>query len=259
MNIKHINSNIKRLTLPYKDIYTSIYTIKTDDGVLLFDSGSFDDDAAKYTLPFLTETGVKKDELKYIYISHNHTDHVGGLKELLKYFPDTVIVSQCSILKEKYDDYTVKILSEGDKILGVLKVISIPGHTLDSSALLDTRSKTLITGDCLQLYGIFGSGKWGSNIGYPDLHIEAINKLRNTEINMIITAHDYHPFGYKYEGNEEISKALDACIQPLFAIKEIIESYPSLTNEQISELYNSNGKLPTLSAHVVEAVRNKML
>ncbi len=259
MNIEHINSNISRLTLPYKDIYTTVYAVKTDDGVLLFDSGSFDDDATNYILPFLHELSITLDDLKYIYISHNHTDHAGGLSGMLKYFPDAVIVSKCQSLKDKFDGFNVRIVDEDDLLLNVLKIISIPGHTIDSSAVLDTRSNTLITGDCLQLYGIFGSGKWACNVGFPDLHIKAIEKLRGMKIETILTAHDYHPFGYKYEGWENINQALDACIEPLINIKTMIMENPESSSEEIAEMYNSKSNLPTLGAHVVEAIRNKLI
>lgn len=33
-NIQKINENIYRLTMPYKDIFTTVYTIKTDNGIL---------------------------------------------------------------------------------------------------------------------------------------------------------------------------------------------------------------------------------
>ena len=33
-NIQKINENIYRLTMPYKDIFTTVYTIKTYNGIL---------------------------------------------------------------------------------------------------------------------------------------------------------------------------------------------------------------------------------
>ena len=259
MNVEYVNPNITRLTLPYKDIYTTIYSIKTDSGVLLFDVGSFDSDMNEYIIPFLEETKIPIDSIKGIYISHNHADHSGGLREFLHRLPQVYVYSQCESLKQPFDGYNIKITSDNEYIFDVLKVISIPGHTSDSSAILDTRSNIMITGDCLQLFGIYGSGKWACNIGYPDLHIKAIDKLYKMDISVILTAHDYHPCGYKYSGVDEIKTALDACIKPLLNIKKLIIDNSSLNDEQICDIYNNGSKLPTLGAHVVTAIRNKLI
>ena len=66
LQITKINENIHRVTLPYKDIFTTVCTIRTPAGVVLFDAGSFDTDAGDYIVPFLEEVGVRKEELKYI-------------------------------------------------------------------------------------------------------------------------------------------------------------------------------------------------
>ena len=85
--------HIYRLTTPYKDIFTSLYLIKTPVGDLLFDAGSFPEDAEAYTLPWLNTLGVTEDSLKYIFISHPHLDHAGGLPALLPHFPHTCVVA----------------------------------------------------------------------------------------------------------------------------------------------------------------------
>ena len=254
--IQKINENIHRLTMPYKDIFTTIYTIKTDGGVLLFDVGSYDEDVENHILSFLYELEITSEMLKYVFISHNHLDHAGGLNKFMKKFPDTCIISRSPQLKEKYIDYNILMPDDNDVVLDVLKIITIPGHTQDSSAIYDTRTKTLISGDCLQLYGIYGSGKWGSNISYIQEHIDAIDKLRQMEIQHILTAHNYHPYGYSYEG-EDVRRALDACVNPLYEIKDLILQNPKAHDERICTIYNSFDK-PTLGVHVVSAVRRSL-
>ena len=255
-NTVKINDNIYRLTLPYKDIYTTVYVIKTEKGVLLFDSASYDSDIEEYILPFLFKLNITADMLKYVFISHDHNDHSGGLGELIKKFPDINIIAKSPEIKERYKDANVIIPKENDVFMDYLKVINITGHTAESIAVYDMRTKTLISGDCLQLYGIYGSGKWGANISFPIEHIKAVGKLRNMDIEHIFTAHDYHPCGYSYIGKEEVLKALDACVSPLYEIEDMIKKNPEFDDEKICELYNSAGK-PTLGVHVVTAVRNE--
>lgn len=254
MNITKINDNIYRTTAPYKGIYTTLYAVKTPNGALLFDAASFDEDVDNYMVPFLNELGITADSLKYVFISHNHMDHAGALSPFMKRYPNAAIISRSPALKEKFAEYNVIMPEDGDSILDVLRVVTIPGHTMDSSAVYDTRTKNLICGDCLQLYGIFGAGEWGANIRFPAEHMRAIEKLRKMDIEHILTAHDYHPYGYSYVGKEAIEKALDACIAPLDEIKGMINANPELDDEAISKLYNNESK-PTLGKHVVTALR----
>ena len=78
------------------------------------------------------------------------------------------------------------------------------------------------------------------------------------EIDHILTAHDYHPYGYCYKGKEAVQKALDACIEPLYKVRDMIKANPTLSDEEICALYN-NEKTPTLGEHVVTQVRKTLL
>lgn len=248
-----VNEDIYGIKTAYKDIFTTVYAVKTPKGSLLFDAASFDEDITDNIIPMLNSLGI--NDLKYVFISHNHKDHAGGLGELLKHFPDVEILSRSPELKEKYAGFKVTALNDGDMILDDLFVVTIPGHTTDSAGIYDRRTKTLISGDSLQLYGIFGSGKWASNINYPSKHLKALDKLRRTDIEKICTAHNYHPLGQIYSGKDDVSKAIDYCIEPLENIIRLIDANPGMNDEEITVLYNKTGNLPTLGSHVVKAVR----
>ena len=74
-NLVKTNDNIYELTIPYKDIFTTVYIVRTARGALLFDTATYDSDVEEAIIPALCELGVGKGELKYIFISHNHGDH----------------------------------------------------------------------------------------------------------------------------------------------------------------------------------------
>jgi glyoxylase-like metal-dependent hydrolase (beta-lactamase superfamily II) len=253
-DIMKINAHIHRITLPYKDIFTTVYTLDTPKGAVLFDAGSFDEDLDAYILPLLAEAGISADRLKYVFISHNHKDHSGGLPKLLEKFPHLQIVSHSKTLQERYTDRFL-LPEEGALLLDTFRVVSIPGHTADSCALLDIRTLTLITGDCLQQWGIRGSGDWASNISYPAEHAAALEKIRNLGIEQIITAHDYVPHGYRADGNEAALQMLDACLEPLERLACLIKSNPALDDGQIRALYNDAENHLTINVRVVGAMR----
>lgn len=255
MEVMKINENIHRILLPYKDIFTTVYTIRTDKGVLLFDAASFDTDLADYIQPALDALKITAQDLKYIFISHNHRDHAGGLRPIIEAYPNAIILSRSPKLAEEYADYKVESHEDGDMVLDVLQIVTIPGHTIDSAAILDTRTKTMISGDCLQLYGIFGSNDWASNITYPALHLEALAKLRAMDIENIYTAHDYHPYGFRHEGKAAVAKAITACKEPLTLVKILIENNPELDDDAIRLKFNATGTIPTLRSKVVAEMR----
>lgn len=250
-----LTENIYRLTIPFEDVYTTVFIILTPDGAVLYDTATYPKDAEQYIVPALKELDISVSSLKYIVISHDHGDHSGGLERMLHFFPDTVVISRSAALQKRFDGYKVLSPSDSDSVLNVLQIITIPGHSADCIALLDKRTRTLITGDCLQMYGLYGSGLWGSNITLPAEHLAALVKLESLEIAMLAAAHDYHPFGYLASGPEEISRCLDTCKAAIHEIRDFLNMHPDLTAEKASVLYHQSTGLPSVGAPVFEAIR----
>ena len=74
-------------------------------------------------------------------------------------------------------------------------------------------------------------------------------------ISAIYTAHDYHPMGQFYIGENKVKEAIENCKAPLLSIMKMISDNPESSDEQIAALFNKNGNLPKLGAHVVEHLR----
>ncbi|MBQ7016274.1 MAG: MBL fold metallo-hydrolase [Firmicutes bacterium] len=248
--IHSVTDQISYFNVPYKDIFVGIYVIRTEAGTVLFDTAGCDTDIDAYILPALEQL---KTTPSCIFISHNHLDHAGGLARAMECFPNAVLFSRSSSLKETYPMLCYP--SDGDLICDVLQVVTIPGHTADAMALLDRRTNTLISGDCLQAYGIFGSGYWYSNITLPVEHLEAIRKLRSFPLEILATAHDYHPHGMVIYGQKACTQYLDSCTCALTRLHEQLCAQPLLTDEQIADLCN-DGSLPKVSPRVINALRN---
>jgi len=253
-----ISNHIHRLTTEYKDVYTTVYALKSPNGDILFDTASYDEDVEDRILPFLNALEISPETLKYIFISHAHQDHAGGLQRLMEAFPDACIVSRSPALQEAHKDRAFLCPEDGDLLLDTYRVVTIPGHTLDSCALLDKRTMTLITGDCLQLYGLCGSGNWAANISYHADHLKAIEKVRAMDVAQILTAHNYEPFGYRAEGEAEVNQMLNACITPIRRLKQLICENPALDDTQIRQMFSDPAKSLFIGTHVVAAMRNAL-
>lgn len=249
-----IRENILRIIVPYKDIDTTIYVLRAPGGLVVFDTASSYADIEQYLLPALAEEGLNPEEIRYVFISHNHRDHAPGLGRVLEAAPEAVAVSRSSDLCEKFAGRALSP-EDGTELLGVFRVVTIPGHTADSAALLDTRTGTLVTGDCLQLFGIYGSGAWGANITLPEAHLQAVEKVRSLPVEEILCAHDYHPLGREITGRDKVAQALDACVEPLKRIRGLILEHPALDDAGICACYHQGEYLPTVGEKVAAAMR----
>lgn len=254
-NLTAVTPDIHRLVIPFLDIYTTVFLIETPDGALLFDTATYPEDADNYILPALRQLGISRDTLHCVVVSHNHRDHAGSLPRIHQEFPEAFLLTGSAKLREQYPDANFLSAEDGTKVLNVLEVVTIPGHTGDAIGILDTRTGTLLSGDGLQLFGIYGSGKWGANISYPAAHRFAVEKLRSLPLNTIAASHDYHPCGYIARGKAEINAYLGACTEALDRIRDVILRHPEQDDETLAAEYNRNSGLPTVAAHVFAAMR----
>lgn len=252
-----LTPHITRLTVPFLDIYTTIFIVKTEQGAVVFDTATYPEDMDTYLVPALEKLGIGAEGLKYVVISHNHRDHAGGLARFAEIFPGAAVAAGSSACGERIPGREVTVLQEGDTLLDVLQVVALPGHTADCIGLLDTRTGTLLSGDGLQLFGIYGSGPWGANISYIKEHLALGSTLPEKKIGTIAASHDYHPCGWKAEG-DAVGPYIAECAVALRNVADFARANPDDSNEELAARYNASSGLPTVGAHVFAAVRKAM-
>lgn len=259
MALTQLFPDIYRLVIPFEDIYTTVFVIKTPGGAVLFDTATYPSDAMDYIIPALNEAGVDSASLKYIVLSHSHRDHAGGLSELMNAFPAACIVSRSEKIAEVYSAFSVLIPDDSHVLLDVLRIAAIPGHSADSLGLIDLRTGVLLSGDCLQLSGIYGSGKWGANISMPTEHLSAVRMLRSLGLSAVAASHDYHPCDHLAVGADAVDQYLSECETALFRVRDLILAHPEQTDDQrLADLYNQTLGLPTIGSHVFSAMRKAL-
>lgn len=194
---------IYRLKVPFENLYTSVFLVKTEQGNALVDCATYANDVEEDILPALRAMCLDLADIKYLILTHKHGDHAGGLSRILEYAPTLQVVD--------------KIVPIG---INRLTMYEMKGHTMDSIGIFDECSGTLISGDGLQGYGV---GKYRCSLESKAEYIKTINKIRKDErVKNILFSHAYEPWNKDgVFGRIEVENCLKACIE--YINKEIKE------------------------------------
>ncbi|HWY62395.1 MAG TPA: MBL fold metallo-hydrolase [Rhizomicrobium sp.] len=71
----------------------SAHALTTSAGIIIFDTLSSEDEAKNLLVPNMAKLGLNPGDIKYIVISHEHLDHIGGARYLQKTYGAKVIAS----------------------------------------------------------------------------------------------------------------------------------------------------------------------
>ena len=205
-----IDKGLYRILVPFEgEITTTVYILvnENDKRVVLIDSASYPTDAKNFIIPAIEELGISPDNAELLLLTHSHKDHFGGAKALFGELPN--LKPRASFLIEHP---AFEYLVDAEIIAERLKVVFLPGHTKNSVAFYDLETKTLLSGDCLQLKGV---GKYRNGIAFPILYRNSIEKLKGMDIERIVAAHEYDPLGSIAEGKECVLEYLNECLSCL--------------------------------------------
>ena len=145
----------------------NVLLLENDDGWTLVDTGV--GGSVRRIQEAIAALGSGPEDLKRIFITHQHDDHTGGLKELLEWAPQAEVgatAHEAEVVSGRrgYDASSNpllryvsrnaqppgvavgKVLCEGDLVSG-FRLISTPGHTLGHVSLLRDGDGLLFTAD----------------------------------------------------------------------------------------------------------------
>ena len=110
---------------------------------------------------FIEEKGL---DLRYIVLTHGHSDHICGLNRVKSIFPDAKVFigdedAECladSNLSHSNYIFGINFVYngpfkriKGGDFVGKFRVIDTPGHTVGSKCFFDEEDKILISGDTM--------------------------------------------------------------------------------------------------------------
>ena len=191
-----LENGIYRLCIPFENIYTSVFLLVEGENSALIDSGSTDVDSTNYILPALRHAGISPD---YLICSHLHGDHCGGIRALCDAYPTAKVGLFSRDIP--FQTGSIHLFSDGEILWERFQIFNMQGHTQDSLAALDLKTNTLLTADCLQLFGI---GRYGTSVTDVAQYKLTIERIKHFGVQKIIAAHAYVPCGYMAEGVDAV-------------------------------------------------------
>jgi glyoxylase-like metal-dependent hydrolase (beta-lactamase superfamily II) len=188
----------------------NVLLLENDDGWTLVDTGT--EKSVGRIRDAIAALGSGSDDLKRIFLTHQHNDHIGGLQGLLEWAPraevgasphEAEVISgrrekdpfANPVLRHLTRNMSLptapvgKVLREGDLVSG-FRVIATPGHTRGHVSLLRDGDGLLFTADA------FGCSPRKLRVGIrkavcndPSEAMRSAEKLLAEEFSTVIFAH----------------------------------------------------------------------
>ena len=232
--LHRITDDISLIKVKFHNVFTSVFLVKLDTGYALFDSATTECDVKDTIMPAISMAGIKPIEVRFLFISHTHGDHFGGARALLSELPDASLVLFDTERAEN-DGFGDRLFSGDASEYSPLVTIPLTGHDAHGLALLDPRTRTLLSGDAVQLCGI---DRWGTGVFDVEGYLDSLDRISAMDVELLVTSHEYYPLGQTAEGREAIAKYLTAsreALRELISLVDASDSSPEETAKAITE------------------------
>ena len=208
----------------------NVLLLENDDGWTLVDTGVAS--SAGRIRDALSSLGSGPEDLRRIFITHHHSDHIGGLRGVLEWAPQVDVGASGReaeavsgvrgpdpqsnpLLRYMARNAEVpgapvgRVLNEGDYVSG-FRVISTPGHTLGHVSLLRDEDGLLFTADAFGQFPGFRMkvGVMKAFCSDPALAKRSAEKLLGENFSTALFAHGD---ALRTDAKERLREVIDRC------------------------------------------------
>ena len=252
---------IHLIKCPWLNYFVSSIAI-LDDAITLVDVGASDSPRTAI-YPYLKKIGREPSEISRIILTHAHLDHCGGVAQIKKetgckvyvhksgkpYVEDADLINKelherfpsiCPRGKPGFESFKADVIFEGGDILELdgrrIHILHTPGHSPDSSCLLDEETGVCIAGDSVQ-----GRGEGRPLLFYSSKeYAKSMRRLLQEPVKVFITGHPFPPFNEAVLRGEQVVKHINESLKGIKELKsqvwEILkEAEKPLSIKQIHE------------------------
>lgn len=130
--------------------FVSAYVLVRDGEAAIVDTGL--EGSAGAIEASLAAIGLDWGAVGHVVLTHNHRDHAGSAAAILELAPEAVGYAGAEDLAGITAPRPLVAVGDGDEVFG-MQVITVPGHTAGSIAVLDPVGSILVAGDAVVTTG----------------------------------------------------------------------------------------------------------
>jgi hypothetical protein len=208
---------IYQLKIPYDNVYMSVFFVRDVNDWFIIDAGSSGIMASNYIIPAANAIQLPVEKVKAIVLTRQDNDHAGGMGVLAVAYPNAKIYG----IWKGFQSGISNTFVIGTYVGSCLEMINIGGYDDNAFVCYDSRSKTLLTSDALQFFGVYKTGCRVVNI---DDYYKSLAELRELDIENIIASMPFCPNGAYAIGKEASQKYLNDCVATMDSIKSFVEN-----------------------------------
>ena len=253
--LERLTDEISLIKVKFHNVFTSVFLVKLDTGYALFDSATTECDVKDAIMPAIEMAGINPTMVRFLFISHTHSDHFGGAAALLSELPHAklVLLDTERAVREGFGD---RLFLGDASEYSPLVAVALTGHDPHCLALLDPRTRTLLSGDAVQLYGI---SRWGTGLSDVEGYLDSLDRISGMDIELLVTSHEYYPLGQTACGREAIARYLATSREAVSELVSLVsgsdESPESVAAAITEAVRGSEPDFPSQQASTIKAIR----
>ncbi|MEM2110554.1 MAG: MBL fold metallo-hydrolase [Candidatus Bathyarchaeia archaeon] len=243
-----IANGIHVVECPFIVTETTTSCAIVDKSIALIDAG-LSESPEKAIYPYIRKIGREPSEISLIILTHAHFDHCAGVARIKKDTGCKVCVHESGkqyledprlMLKHLRERFPITytewewipdfeptqadfVFKDGDKLYfdgHELRALHVPGHSQDSSCIIEEEQGVYISGDSVQGKGEKRPLLFQSSTEY----VKSMQRLLNESMQVLVTGHPFPPFNKTVLTEKESREYVKHSLKGIEELRNSVES-----------------------------------